>query len=337
MRLSEAIESFKEWRGFKVTGHTVIRYDHVLRIFCLCMHDPEVREIKLGHILYYLQALEKLGWKRNGITIVALALRKFFEFCNLLGMRCLNESLIPLPRKEFNMPRVADKKDFHKLVGAIGPKQNANNLRNRALISLIWDSWARSGEVVSLNEDDLVFNKNLSGHATIKTEKSRGRRPIRQIFWTPQTGRYLKSWLRKKHHLEKYFQFDDEGALFVSINKSGLYDSRGRRMTNRGVAEMLRMLSNRARLNRIFNAHSMRHYGGREIIKKGGSNADVSNLLGHSHLDSSMIYTMMWNKDLESRYRKFKGQRNKRLTSFVGALARKLEHQTDGGGKMGRV
>src|ERR1700743_1398599 len=74
MKLSQAIEEFNNWRGFKVTGHTVVRYDSALRIFCLGTGDPEIDQIQIHHVLHYLQELERLGWKRNGINIVALAL-----------------------------------------------------------------------------------------------------------------------------------------------------------------------------------------------------------------------------------------------------------------------
>jgi integrase/recombinase XerC len=306
MKLSQAITEFRDWRGFKVTGQTVVRYDNVLRIFCLCMGDPEIERIEMPHVLTYLQGMEKLGWKRNGINIVALALRKLFEFYNLRGFKCLNESLIPLPRKEFNLPRVANEADYKKLIKAIPRDGDGNNIRNLALINLIWDSWARSGEIVSLNEYDLNFNKDCSGSAVIKTEKSRGRRPIREIFWTPQTGKNVKKWIEKKHQMQRDGAFEDTDALFISIRKCGKFDSRGKRMTNRGVCEVMRMISNRAGLPSIFNAHSARHYGGRHIIESGGANADVSNILGHSHMDASMIYTMMWGNQLRDRYNHFK-------------------------------
>lgn len=312
MKLSHAIDEFKDWRGFKVTGHTVVRYDRPLRTFCLCLADPDVENIHPRQALYYLQSMEKLGWKRNGIVVTALAFRKFFEYCELRGYKSVKPELIPLPRKEFNIPRVANEKDFEKLIKAIPKDNNPNNIRNLALLSLIWDSWARSGEVLSVDIDELVFDKDLSGHVLIKTEKSRGRRPIREIFWTAKTGKYLKAWIRTKRQLELQKSFDESEALFVSIRKCGYADSRGKRMTNRGVCEVFRTISNRAGLKSTFNAHSARHFGGREIIKQGGSNADVSNILGHSHHDSSMIYTMMWGEDLHERYRKFKPEKNKK-------------------------
>ena len=310
MKLSEAIEEFKNWRGFKVTGHTVIRYDSALRIFCLVMGDPEIDQIQITHVLRYLQEMERLGWKRNGINIVALALRKFFEYYNLRGYQCLNEALIPLPKKEFNIPRVANDTDFKKLVKAIPRDGNPNNIRNLALIHMVWDTWARTGEIISLDVDDLQFNKDGSGCAIIKTEKSRGRRPIREIFWTAQTGKYLKAWLKKKNEIQKLMTFEDQAAVFISIRKCGPYDVSGKRMTNRGVCEVFRTISNRAGLPSVFNAHSARHYGGRKIIKEGGASADVTNILGHSNLESSQFYTMMWGNDLKERWNHFQNSYN---------------------------
>jgi len=308
MKLTQAIEEFKNWRGFKVTGQTVIRYDSALRIFCLCMGDQDIEQIQIHHILAYMKEMERLGWKRNGITIVALALRKFFEFYNLRGFNCVNESLIPLQRKEFNIPRVANEADFKTLVKAIPRDNNPNNIRNLALVHMVWDTWARTGEIISLDEDELNFNKDLSGSAMIKTEKSRGKRPIREIFWTPTTGKYLKAWLKKKDQIQKLMSFDDPGAVFISIRKCGHYDVSGKRMTNRSVCEVFRTISNRARLPSIFNAHSARHYGGRKIIKEGGASADVTNILGHSNLESSQFYTMMWGNDLKERWTLFQNQ-----------------------------
>lgn len=327
MKLSQAIEEFKNWRGFKVTGQTVVRYDSALRIFTLAMGDIEIDQIQIHHVLHYMKEMERLGWKKNGINIVALSLRKLFEYYNLRGFQCLNESLIPLQKKEFNIPRVANEADFKKLVKAIPLDGNPNNIRNLALIHMVWDTWARTGEIISIDEEELKFNKDLSGCAMIKTEKSRGKRPIREIFWTARTGKYLKAWLKKKQEIQKFMTFEESEAVFISIRKCGQYDVSGKRMTNRGVCEVFRTISNRAGLPSIFNAHSARHYGGRKIIKEGGASADVTNILGHSNLESSQFYTMMWGTDLKERWNLFqntysnpkqdKARLNKNLKSIM--------------------
>ncbi len=299
MVLSEAIGEFTKMRSFKESGLTNHRYDRLLRIFCLCMQDPKMEDLDLSQVLWYLGELQRLGWKPNGINLIAVALRKFFEFCNLRGYDTFNEQLIPVPKKEFNMPRVADLSSFKKILNEVPHgSDRPHHLRNKALLLMLWDTGARAGEIVSLNIDDLDLSKRT---AIIKTEKSRGRRPVRQIFWSEATNAALKQWLKKKLELERIDAFRDTEALFISISRCGRYDSRGKRMTNRGVAGVLGMLSNRANLP-MLNAHSMRHAMGRDTVKALRSNSAVSNVLGHSNLDSSYIYTMLWGQDLKEEW-----------------------------------
>ncbi len=303
MIFNDAINQFSNWRQFKVNGLTVKRYDKVLRIFCLYLQNPDIESITLDQVLAYLSMMQELGWKKNGIRIVTLALKKFFEFYNLQGYRVINEFLIPTPKKEYNIPRIATEEGFKKLLNSIPNDNKPHHIRNRALISLIWDTGARNGEIVSLDTTDLDLDNR---RALIKTEKSRGRRPIREIFWTPNTNELLKKWMKKKDYLTGLFSFEDPEALFISISKCGQNTSRGKRMTVVGVAELMRSNSNRAGIPTL-NAHSMRHFMGRDIVNKGGSNSDVSNILGHSSLESSMIYTMMTGPDLQKRYDRFRG------------------------------
>src|SRR6185295_16789725 len=167
-------------------------------------------------VMNYLNSMQRLGWARNGVAVVCLALRKFFEFFNLRQFDVLDYRLIPLPRKEYKIPRIADEKNYRKLLNSIPIDKHPNHVRNRALIGMIWDSGARSGEICSINASDLDL---VERRCVIRTEKSRGRRPIREIFWTSSTNLILKRWLEKRSHLGKTMQFKDPEALFLTISK----------------------------------------------------------------------------------------------------------------------
>jgi integrase/recombinase XerC len=267
------------------------------------MQDPELEELDVEHVLWYLNEMERLGWKPNGRNLAALGLRKFFEYCNLRGYPVFNEQLIPVPERTTNIPRVADQKMFEKLLAQIPARSSRpNHIRNRALVMLLWDTGARNGELCSLNTADLEFNKDSSGSAVIKTEKSRGRRPIRQIFWTAKTGKALRQWVKKKEALQKQFAFADPEALFVTILKCPQAPLRGRRMVNRSVCEVMRVLSNQAGLATVVNAHGARHAMGRDAAKALRSDTAVANILGHSNVESSYIYTMLWGDDLKEEW-----------------------------------
>jgi integrase/recombinase XerC len=305
MKLSEAIKNFISLREAKGprSRKTASRYLTVLRPFCLCMQDPEVEDLDIEHVLWYLNEMERLGWKPNGRNLAALGLRKFFEYCNLRGYPVFNEQLIPVPERTTNIPRVADEASFEKIIDQLPADSNRpNHIRNRALVMMLWDTGARNGELCSLNAADLQFSKDNSGSAIIKTEKSRGRRPIRQIFWTAKTGKALKLWIKKKAELEKQFVFADPEALFVTILKCPQAPLRGRRMVNTSVCEVMRVLSNQAGLATVVNAHGARHAMGRDAAKALRSDTAVANILGHSNVESSYIYTMLWGDDLKEEW-----------------------------------
>ncbi len=306
MKLSEAVKEFVDLRSSKGprSFKTAVRYEIQLRIFCLAMQDPELADIDLPHIIWYLNELERLGWKPAGRNLIAVALRKFFEYCNLRGYPVFNEVLIPLPEKRAQIPRVIDIESYRKLLDAIPVKtNNSHYIRNRALVMMIWDTGARSGEVCSLDDAELKFEKDMSGSTFILTEKSRGRKPIRQIFWTAETGKALKKWMKKKDELRELFAFKNPEATFISISRCPGLDVRGQRMNNRGVAEVMRVLSNKAELPYVANAHRARHAMGRDASQAHRANPFVvSNILGHSNLDSSQIYTVLWGNDLRNEW-----------------------------------
>lgn len=302
MKLQQAIKEFIELKKAKGqrASRTGARYECTLRIFCLCMQNPDLEEIDLSHILWYLSELENLGWKPNGINLVGLALRKLFEFCHLRGYPVLfNELLIPLTEKSFSIPRVTNFETFQKLLRQIPENtKDPHHIRNRAILRMLWDTGARTGELMSLDMTDLDLKTRM---ALIKTEKSRGRRPVRQIFWTEETNKALMAWQKKLKELKEKFQFADNEALFVSISKSPRLPMRGTRMTPRGIAEIMRVLSNQADLP-IVNAHSIRHSMGRDTVKTLRSNSAVSNILGHSNIESSYVYTMLFGDELKEQW-----------------------------------
>ena len=304
MKFDEAIQKFTNWRKFKVKGGTVRGYDLTLKNFCLFLRNPEIETITIADVMDYLNGMQELGWDHNSFVGKCMALRKFFEFYRLQKFPVVDEDLIPIAHKEFKIPRVATEENYQILIAAIPTKTNdPRHIRNLAIVNLLWDTGARNGEILSIDVGDLQLDRM---RAVIKTEKSRGRRPIREIFWTEETNKNLKRWLEKREELKAKMIFHNPEALFISVCSGGLANTSGQRFAIKGVGEMLRRYSNKAGIESM-NAHSFRHHMGHDIVKKGGSSADLENMLGHASLASSTISTMMTDKELEARYRMFKG------------------------------
>lgn len=301
MTFKTAIDQFSNWRKFKVKSQTVRGYDRELRNFSLFLRNPEIENVTLNDVMEYLNGMAEMGWDHNSFVGKCMALRKFFEFYRLQGYPVISEELIPIPSKEHKIPRIADEQTYQKLIKIIPTETNdPRHIRNLAIINLLWDTGARNGELLALNAPDLDMERM---RAVISTEKSKGRRPFREIFWTQTTNDHIWSWLKKREELKKKIDIADPDALFISATSWKV----GQRFTIKGVGEMLRRYSNKADIP-YMNAHSFRHHMGHDIIKKGGSTADVMNILGHASVQSTTIYTMMTDRELESRYRLFKGR-----------------------------
>ena len=298
--MKEAINEFSNWRQFKVKGNTVKGYDREIRNFCLFLRNPDIVKVTLNDVMDYLNGVIELGWDPNSLMPRCMALRKFFEYLRLRGFTTLNEELIPIPRKQYKIPRVADEENYKKLIEIIpAESHDPRHIRNMVIINLLWDTGARNGELLSINIADVDLEKKK---ALIRTEKNRGSRPFREIFWTEETNQNLKKWMDKREALGNKVTFKDPEALFLSLVSC----QAGQRLSVKGVGELLRRYANRAGIPYI-NAHAFRHHMGHDIINQGGSTADVMNILGHASVASSSIYTMMTNVELENRYRTFKG------------------------------
>jgi integrase/recombinase XerC len=298
MKFSLAITKFEDWKRFQSKPGTVLGFSCELRAFCLYLRDPEVESITAIMVLEYLEALKALGWKHNTLAHKCDYLRGFFRFLRLQGGAVLDENLIPNPRHEYKLRRVATAEEYKKLCTAIPRAPTAIAIRNRALFGLLWDTGARVGEIVSLNHADLDLHRMC---AVVRTEKSRTSHPYREIFWTPETNEQLRRWLEKRKRQPILVEHRD--ALFTSI--AG-WDPH-KRLSTSSVAQMLRSLCVKAGVGYL-HPHSFRHHLGHEIINQGGSASDVMNILGHSNLSATSIYTMMTDRELEARYRAINGR-----------------------------
>lgn len=291
MRFKDAIDQFIEWKGIASADSTVRGYSQDLKLFCLLLHNKPVDEVTLDDVLKCISDLQEAGWTQAGLMRKCMALRKLLEFMNMTGHDVLRKELIPIPRPQYNIPRVATEEQYKKILASIPKGSNdPRHIRNRAIIRLLWDTGMRVGELCSLNVEDIDLKK-MQG--VIRTEKNKGSRPFRPVFWTQATNTCLRLWLKKREHLAK------EEALFISCSSWNV----GKRITTKGVQEALRRYCNRAHLPYV-NPHSFRHHMGHEIIRNGGSNADVANILGHASLLSTLTYTQMSGTELERRYRK---------------------------------
>lgn len=297
MRLNEAITKFEEYYKLRVKKGTLRGYSLDLRQLCLYLRNPMVEEIKDEEIITYMNSMLEYGWNQNTLMPKSMAFRKFFQYCALKGFRVLNYQLIPVIKKEFTMPHVAEKWEYDKIMGHFAADSRERHIiRNRAITSLIYDTGARVGEIVSLNVEDIDLENK---RAVIRTEKSRGKAPVRQIFWEEEANENLKRWLAAREKMTTYIEFPEPNALFVGARCWQI----GKRLDIRAVGIFLRHASRKVGLKRVMNAHSLRHLKGNDMAEMNTNEFVISQILGHAQVSSSRIYTLLKSPVLEQAAR----------------------------------
>lgn len=257
-----------------------------------------VEEIRKEHILDQVDAMKRLGWDEKSLFIKLSAYRYFFTFLKKHGYKSLDPELVPKVTFEYVEPRVATDEEYKKILEVI-PEKGMFHIRNRAMITLLWDTGVRLGELVSFNMSALPKVCSAGAYSmTIKGEKKRNNRALRDIFWSEATHEALLAWLEVREKYSKTHEVDAE-AVFIA-----LHNGKGRRLTLQGPEMVLTRYSKKAGL-RTVNPHSFRHAKARRIIEANGTNSDVMNILGHSSITSSQIYTTMYGDRLADRASKF--------------------------------
>lgn len=271
MKLSHAIELYNEWREGHKAKSTNYAYNLNLKQFALFMHDCDIEKVTIGDVQEWLNLMRSLGWGNNTFLNKTMALRTFFEYFMHQKLRVVDPWLIPVPKKEFNMPRIASRDVVKQILSVV------KNPRDQAMIRLLADTGIRSGELINLRLSDINLRTRT---AVIRTEKSRGTKPFREILWTPETNYYFLEWAK-----------ECETELLFNVSTACVLMTIRRYCQKAGIPTI--------------NPHALRHMKGREIIEKGGSGPDVMNALGHAKLESSSIYVALFGKPLIKRLQKF--------------------------------
>ena len=162
-------------------------------------------------------------------------------------------------------------------------RDKCKNLRDLAIIDLLYSTGIRIGELVRLNIDDIDFEEReciVFG----KGDKER------RVYFDAKTKIHLMSYINSR--------FDTNPALFVTLDAP--YD----RLQISGVEIRLRRLGRELGINKV-HPHKFRRTMATRAIDKGMPIEQVQKLLGHSQIDTTMHYAIVNQTNVKVAHRKF--------------------------------
>jgi len=228
--------------------------------------------------------LHHQGLGGRSIQRLLSAVRTFYRFLNREGLveHCPATG-IRAPKSPKRLPSTLDADQLTQLLEI--PVTDGVSARDKAMMELLYSSGLRLSELVSLNMTDL----DLSDGSLIVTGKGRKTRML------PVGGhavRAIEKWLDKRPEMASY----TEPALFVS--------KRGTRISVSSVQQRLAHWGRYMEANGKVFPHRLRHSFASHMLESSGDLRAVQELLGHSDISTTQIYTHLDFRHLMDVYEK---------------------------------
>lgn len=210
--------------------------------------------------------------------------RSFFTYLLQQNLVKLNPvDGIRAPKSPRKLPNSLDPDQISQVLNATIVSDDPMAMRDKAMLELTYSCGLRLAELASLN----VFDIDLTDASLIVTGKGN---KTRQLPIGRQAIVALKSWLQQRGQLKCF----DANALFIN--------HRGMRMGVRGI--QMRMANMAAAHGQHIHPHMLRHSFASHLLQSSGDLRAVQELLGHSNISTTQVYTHLDYQHLAKVYDK---------------------------------
>ncbi|MEJ2580122.1 MAG: tyrosine-type recombinase/integrase, partial [Acidobacteriota bacterium] len=238
----------------------------------LAVNAPE--DVTTRSLRAYLAHLHSRGLQPRSVARGLAALRTFFRFLVAEGVvQSSPADAVPHPQDIKKTPEVADRYSIEELLD--GFPDTAAGRRDRAVMELLYAAGLRVSELVALDLDDIKLEKR------VLRVRGKGRKERLVPFGRPAADairRYLGDRIRWRRGI-----VDEAEPLFVN--------QRGGRLSDRSVRRQLdRAVRRTADVNHL-HPHALRHAFATHLLEAGMDLRAIQELLGHSSLASTQVYT----------------------------------------------
>ncbi|MBD8004009.1 tyrosine recombinase XerC [Bacillus norwichensis] len=288
--MKDQIRSFLEYLQIEknYSSYTVEFYKKDIEHFCLFMKEQSIEmfdDVEYFDARLYVSSLYEQQYARTSAARKISSLRSFFKF--LLREKIVHENpfiLVIQPKKGVRLPSFLYEEEMQQLFDSCDDSTPLGK-RNLALIELLYATGIRVSECANIMMNDIDFD-----FSTILV-KGKGRKE-----------RYVPFGIFAAKAIESYM--NDARSMLVrgSEHRSLFVNARGGPLTERGIRHVLNDIMKKASLSGKIHPHMFRHSFATHMLNNGADMRTVQELLGHTHLSSTQVYTHVTKEHLRKTY-----------------------------------
>ncbi len=275
------INEFKDFLKFEkmLSNNTINSYSMDILIFFDYLKSKKIKVLKITYE-EILELLENLHNKYNESTISRMlsTIRTFYRFAlrdGFIKSNPFNE--IKNPKKPLNLLEVLDENDVNNFLNSI-PYSSKLQLRDRAMFELIYSSGLRVSEIVNLKLNDIDYENSM-----IRFVGKGNKERIVPIGKTSQG--FLLSYIKAARPKIHPLNVNKKTNEYIFLNKNG------NKLTRQGFWKILKNYEKKINPEKKMYPHLFRHSFATHLLQNGADLRLVQELLGHSSISTTQIYT----------------------------------------------
>ncbi|MCD7879972.1 MAG: tyrosine recombinase XerC [Candidatus Gastranaerophilales bacterium] len=268
--------------------HTVTAYSSDILSFIVWLNDKSLKEVNYSTIRDYLLYIKQFNYTKTTTARKIASLRTFYRYLYRERITETNPALgVHSPKKGKNLPEFLTEREIEQVLNNTKMETPAG-YRNRAILELLYATGMRVSELSSLNFENLNLEEN-----EIKVFGKGAKERI--VLVSARAKNFLEIYLKTVRYLIcKEAPAKTTSPVF--INKTGF------RLQPQSIRLAVKDVMNNIALPKHVTPHVFRHSFATKLLEKGADLRIVQELLGHSSISNTQIYTHVSAERLKQSY-----------------------------------
>lgn len=263
--------------------NTVNSYHYDLEAFEDFLQNKNPTKVKREDIVEFIELRKKEDISDKSIAHSITVLRTFYKF--LLIEKLIDSNpmeTIEIPKVSKTLPKVLSFDEVERLLDF--PLRNKYDFRNKAMLEVMYATGMRISELISLKFTQVDLNLNI---ITVLGKGNKERMIPLGDYATEALRIYMNSYRPKL--LKRTCDY-----IFLSV--------RGDKMSRQAFFKIVKELAKKQGIKTDFSPHTLRHSFASHLLQNGADLRSIQELLGHSDISTTQIYTHVSDKVREETY-----------------------------------
>lgn len=269
------------------SNNTIESYRIDLNRFTNYFNDCNIKSIKIDDLKDYIKHLNEIDLNKLSISRNISSLKSFYKYLNIENIIDSNPTdLLYMPKLNKKLPNTLTEDEVDKLLDI--ELKDAFSYRNKAMLEVLYATGLRVSELVNLKMENIDFEGDI-----IRTFGKGNKERVIPI------GEYARYYLDLYLNNYRYLLLKHGNNEYVFLN------NHGNNMTRVGFFKIIKSIANEKGIEKDISPHVLRHSFASHLLKHGADLRTIQELLGHSNVSTTQIYTHISNEELKENYKNF--------------------------------